>query len=226
MSLGARAPDDGRRARLLDPSCGARWPGSDGSAWCCPRSMAARDSTTSIWWWWLEEMGRVAAAVAVHLDADVCRGDKPRRFRRSRSVASCPQIARGELVATTAHLEANGSWEADGITMAARQSGAGFVLDGDKAFSSTTRMSPIFSWSRRAPAASAARRRHAVRDRREAPGHHGDAAQNDGPDAQARRGDVPRRQGVGGRRRGRGQQGMASAGGRDRSRARWRSRPR
>jgi alkylation response protein AidB-like acyl-CoA dehydrogenase len=43
-------------------------------------------------------------------------------------------IASGELVATTAHLEVNGSWEESGITLGARKSGAGFVLDGDKLF--------------------------------------------------------------------------------------------
>ena len=45
-----------------------------------------------------------------------------------------PAIARGELVATVAHLEASGSWEENGITMTARKSGAGFMLEGDKLF--------------------------------------------------------------------------------------------
>ena len=45
-----------------------------------------------------------------------------------------PAIARGEVVATIAHLEAGGSWEKSGIAMTARKSGAGFVLKGDKLF--------------------------------------------------------------------------------------------
>ncbi len=55
-----------------------------------------------------------------------------------------PAIARGELVATTAHLEANGSWEQEGITMAARKSGAGFVLDGEKLFVNDAHVADFF----------------------------------------------------------------------------------
>lgn len=45
-----------------------------------------------------------------------------------------PAIARGEMVATVAHLEASGSLEESGITMGARRAGKGFVLGGDKLF--------------------------------------------------------------------------------------------
>jgi alkylation response protein AidB-like acyl-CoA dehydrogenase len=45
-----------------------------------------------------------------------------------------PAIARGEVVATAAHLEEDGSWEESGIAMTARKSGAGFVLEGEKLF--------------------------------------------------------------------------------------------
>jgi alkylation response protein AidB-like acyl-CoA dehydrogenase len=45
-----------------------------------------------------------------------------------------PAIARGEMIATIAHLEAGGSWEKNGIAMSARKSGAGFVLEGSKLF--------------------------------------------------------------------------------------------
>jgi alkylation response protein AidB-like acyl-CoA dehydrogenase len=55
-----------------------------------------------------------------------------------------PAIARGEIVATTAHLEANGSWEESGVTMAARKSGAGFVLDGDKLFVNDAHVADFF----------------------------------------------------------------------------------
>jgi alkylation response protein AidB-like acyl-CoA dehydrogenase len=63
-------------------------------------------------------------------------GEQRRRF--------LPAIARGELVATAAHLEANGSWEESGITMAARKSGAGFVLEGDKLFVNDAHVADFF----------------------------------------------------------------------------------
>ena len=55
-----------------------------------------------------------------------------------------PAIARGELIATPAHLEAKGSWEEDGIAMAARKSGAGFVLEGDKLFVNDAHVADFF----------------------------------------------------------------------------------
>jgi len=55
-----------------------------------------------------------------------------------------PAIARGELIATTAHLEANGSWEEGGIALAARKSGAGFTLDGDKLFVNDAHLADFF----------------------------------------------------------------------------------
>src|ERR1700738_4244834 len=55
-----------------------------------------------------------------------------------------PAIARGELVATVAHLEASGSWEENGITMSARKSGAGFVLEGDKLFVNDAHIADFF----------------------------------------------------------------------------------
>ena len=55
-----------------------------------------------------------------------------------------PAIARGELVATVAHLEASGSWEENGITMTARKSGAGFMLEGDKLFVNDAHVADFF----------------------------------------------------------------------------------
>jgi alkylation response protein AidB-like acyl-CoA dehydrogenase len=55
-----------------------------------------------------------------------------------------PAIGRGELIATPAHLEANGSWDENGVTMAARKSGAGFVLEGDKLFVSDAHIADFF----------------------------------------------------------------------------------
>jgi alkylation response protein AidB-like acyl-CoA dehydrogenase len=55
-----------------------------------------------------------------------------------------PAIARGEIVATVAHLEASGSWEENGIRMSARKSGAGFVLEGDKLFVNDAHVADFF----------------------------------------------------------------------------------
>ena len=55
-----------------------------------------------------------------------------------------PAIARGELVATVANLEASGSWEESGIKMTARKSGAGFVLEGDKLFVNDAHVADFF----------------------------------------------------------------------------------
>jgi alkylation response protein AidB-like acyl-CoA dehydrogenase len=55
-----------------------------------------------------------------------------------------PAIARGDLIATAAHLETNGSWDENGITMAARKSGAGFVLEGDKLFVNDAHVADFF----------------------------------------------------------------------------------
>jgi alkylation response protein AidB-like acyl-CoA dehydrogenase len=45
-----------------------------------------------------------------------------------------PKIAAGNLIATPAWLESAASWDADGVTLAAAQSGSEFVLDGTKLF--------------------------------------------------------------------------------------------
>jgi alkylation response protein AidB-like acyl-CoA dehydrogenase len=55
-----------------------------------------------------------------------------------------PAIARGEIIATTVHLEANGSWREDGITTVARKSGAGFVIDGEKLFVNDAHIADFF----------------------------------------------------------------------------------
>lgn len=55
-----------------------------------------------------------------------------------------PAIARGEIIATAAHLEANGSWEEGGITTTARKSGAGFVLEGEKLFVNDAHIADFF----------------------------------------------------------------------------------
>jgi alkylation response protein AidB-like acyl-CoA dehydrogenase len=80
-----------------------------------------------------EEMGRVllpSPFIWTLMFADVIgRAGSEEQKRRF-----LPAIARGEIIATTAHLEANGSWDEDGITTAARKSGTGFVLEGEKLY--------------------------------------------------------------------------------------------
>ena len=48
--------------------------------------------------------------------------------------ALLPGIASGETIATLAFTEPNGRWDADGITMIAREDGGSWVLDGTKMF--------------------------------------------------------------------------------------------
>jgi alkylation response protein AidB-like acyl-CoA dehydrogenase len=48
--------------------------------------------------------------------------------------ALLPGIASGETIATLAFTEPNGKWDADGITMEAREDGDGYVLSGTKMF--------------------------------------------------------------------------------------------
>ena len=72
-----------------------------------------------------------------------------------------PAIARGELIATAAHLEANGSWEESGITMAARKSGAGFVLDGEKLFVNDAHVADFFLVAARTGGKRGGRKRRA-----------------------------------------------------------------
>ncbi len=48
--------------------------------------------------------------------------------------ALLPGIASGETIATLAFTEPNGRWDADGITMVAREDGGAWVLDGTKMF--------------------------------------------------------------------------------------------
>lgn len=55
-----------------------------------------------------------------------------------------PAMARGELVATPAHVESGGSWEERGVTLSARRSGASFTLDGEKMFVNDAHVADFF----------------------------------------------------------------------------------
>jgi alkylation response protein AidB-like acyl-CoA dehydrogenase len=81
----------------------------------------------------LEEMGRVVLPSPFIWTAMVAEAIK-RAGTDAQKKMLLPKIATGEIVATTAYLEPSAVWGADGITLAARQSGADFTLDGTKLF--------------------------------------------------------------------------------------------
>jgi alkylation response protein AidB-like acyl-CoA dehydrogenase len=81
----------------------------------------------------LEEMGRVA--LPSPFIWTVLFGEAIRRAGSDAQKNSLlPKLAAGELIATLAYMEPSGRWDNAGISMKARKSGSGFVLEGDKAF--------------------------------------------------------------------------------------------
>ena len=145
--------------------------------------------------------GPRVAAVAIHLDADVCRGGEPRRFRR----AEAPVPPRDRARRTDRHGRASGGERKlggkrhhDGCAQKRR-----WLRARRRQIVRQRRACRRFFPGRGAHRRQARRRGDAVCDRREAPWYHGDAAQDDGSDAQTRRGHVPRRESFGRRRRGR-----------------------
>jgi len=81
----------------------------------------------------LEEMGRVVLPspfIWTVMFAEAIN----RVGNASQRQALLPKIAAGELIGTVAWQEPSGLWSADGITLAARSEGDGFVLDGTKLF--------------------------------------------------------------------------------------------
>lgn len=81
-----------------------------------------------------EEMGRrllcapYFATVALAANAILNAGTNDEK------AALLPGIASGETIAALAFTEANGRWDADGITMVAKGSGSDWTLDGEKMF--------------------------------------------------------------------------------------------
>ena len=81
-----------------------------------------------------EEMGRrllcspYLATVALATNAILNAGTDAEK------AALLPGIATGETIAALAFTEANGRWDADGITMVAKGSGSDWTLDGEKMF--------------------------------------------------------------------------------------------
>lgn len=82
----------------------------------------------------LEEMGRVVLpgpflATAVYASTALMEAGSDEQKKRY-----LPEIAQGTLLATVAHMEPNGRWDADGITATATAEGRGYRLDGTKLF--------------------------------------------------------------------------------------------
>ncbi len=81
----------------------------------------------------MEEMGRVVLPSPFIWTVMFAEAIKRAGTDAQRS-SLLPKIAAGNLIATVAYLEPSPSWSADGIRMAARPDGTGFLLDGTKLF--------------------------------------------------------------------------------------------
>jgi alkylation response protein AidB-like acyl-CoA dehydrogenase len=72
--------------------------------------------------------GPFFASVALAANVLVCGADEAAKERH------LPSIATGETIGTVAVIEPGGSWDLDSVTMSARGSDSGFLLDGTKIF--------------------------------------------------------------------------------------------
>lgn len=91
----------------------------------------------------LEEMGRVV--LPSPFICTVLFGEAIKRAgSEAQKNALLPKLAAGQLVGTLAYMEASARWDAAGITMPARQSGSGFVLEGDKVFVNDGQVADFF----------------------------------------------------------------------------------
>ena len=82
----------------------------------------------------LEEMGRVLLCAPFFSTVVLAANAIANAGSDAEKKALLPGIASGETTATLAFTEPNGRWDPTGITMEARQSGADWVLDGEKMF--------------------------------------------------------------------------------------------
>jgi len=82
----------------------------------------------------LEEMGRVLLCAPFVSTVVLAANAIANAGSDAEKKALLPGIASGETTATLAFTEPNGRWDPAGITMEARQSGADWVLDGEKMF--------------------------------------------------------------------------------------------
>ncbi|MBV8774112.1 MAG: acyl-CoA/acyl-ACP dehydrogenase [Deltaproteobacteria bacterium] len=81
----------------------------------------------------MEEMGRVVLPSPFIWTVMFAEAIK-RAGTDNQKSSLLPKISSGELIATIAYLEPTAVWSADGIAMAARKDGSGYVLDGIKLF--------------------------------------------------------------------------------------------
>src|SRR5205814_1263439 len=81
----------------------------------------------------MEEMGRVVLPSPFIWTVMFAEAIK-RAGTDNQKTSYLPKISSGELIGTVAYLEPSAVWSADGIAMAARKDGAGYVLDGVKLF--------------------------------------------------------------------------------------------
>ncbi len=132
--------------------------------------------------------------------------------------ALLPKLASGELRVTLAQLEPSGRWDADGIQLAAKADGGGFVLSGTKLFVPDAHTADHMVVAGRAPGSTGTDGITLFLVDAKAPGHHDDAAEDHGPDAQARGGRPEGRPRAGGPRARSGRPGLGAARSRDRSR--------
>jgi alkylation response protein AidB-like acyl-CoA dehydrogenase len=81
----------------------------------------------------MEEMGRVVLPSPFIWTVMFAEAIK-RSASDNQKSALLAKIASGDLIGTVAYLEPSAVWSADGIAMAARKDGAGYVLNGTKLF--------------------------------------------------------------------------------------------
>jgi len=82
----------------------------------------------------LEEMGRVLLCAPYYSTVVLAANAILNAGTEEQKQAHLPSIASGESIATLAFTEPNGKWDASGITMEAKPSGDGYVLNGTKMF--------------------------------------------------------------------------------------------
>ena len=82
----------------------------------------------------LEEMGRALLCAPYFGSIGLAANAVLNAGTEAQKAALLPGIARGETLAALAVAEPNGRWDAAGIGLAARRSGAGWTLHGEKSF--------------------------------------------------------------------------------------------
>jgi alkylation response protein AidB-like acyl-CoA dehydrogenase len=104
----------------------------------------------------LEEMGRVVLpgpffSTVILAGVAIAEGGSEKQ-----KATYLPKIADGSLKATVASMEPSGRWDAEGIQLAAKPDGGGFVLDGTKLFVPDANVADVFVVAARAPGSKGA----------------------------------------------------------------------